>query len=137
MKALVVALLALSCARHAPVYSPIVVYRTAYLPAVTEPPIVSNGYFGGPSVSMIPVRPPPPDPDHASEVYGYGYGYPAYGSASGVVYAPTARAGVVVVKDLPPSQRKHTRWHYDRAVKRCDERGTKWARERCYRGAAR
>lgn len=51
-------------------------------------------------------------------------------------YVPTPQS-VVIVRDLPRAERKHTRWHYDRAVERCDRRGTKWARERCYRREAR
>lgn len=54
------------------------------------------------------------------------------------VYIPTPSApSVVIVRDLPRSQRGHDRWYYDRHAKRCEERGTKWSRERCLRGVAR
>lgn len=52
------------------------------------------------------------------------------------VYVPTP-SSVVIVRDLPASQRKHTRWHYDRAAERCERRPTKWSRDRCLRGVAR
>jgi hypothetical protein len=51
--------------------------------------------------------------------------------------APTPRAAVVIVSELPQSQRKHDRWWYERAAKRCERRATEWARVRCLRGIAR
>ena len=51
--------------------------------------------------------------------------------------APTARTAVTIRSEQPPSQRVHTKWHYERAAKRCDRRATEWARNRCYREAAR
>ena len=45
--------------------------------------------------------------------------------------APTHRAAVVVVSELPPSQRAHTKWWYERAAERCERRATEWARRRC------
>jgi hypothetical protein len=51
--------------------------------------------------------------------------------------APTPRTAVVVVSELPASQRKHDRWWYERARERCERRATEWARVRCLRGIAR
>jgi hypothetical protein len=53
-----------------------------------------------------------------------------------VVYAPDPRAAVVIRSELPMSERKHTKWYYERAGKRCERRATEWARRRCFERVA-
>ena len=56
-------------------------------------------------------------------------------SAPAPYYVPTP-SSVVIVRDLPRSQRAHTKWFYDRAAKRCEGRATRWSQNRCLRGVA-
>jgi hypothetical protein len=49
--------------------------------------------------------------------------------------AGSALAYDVVIPPMPDSWKSHgDRWSWERAVRRCAERPTKWARERCIRG---
>lgn len=140
MRALVVALLALSCTRHLPPSEPLVVYEAVY---VANPPVERLVFVYSHPGARLPTPLPPPD-------HGYVVAEPrphhrphqrerqaSYGSPPPTFYAPTPRTAVAVVRDLPASQRKHTKWHYDKAVTRCDAKATKWARNRCYAKAAR
>jgi hypothetical protein len=52
-----------------------------------------------------------------------------------VSFSAPALASDVVIPPMPDSwKRTGDKWSWERAVKRCAERQTEWARDRCIRG---